>query len=38
MKFFYSAGKKMQDIELTTLLRFQSNPCIIKLREHFFEN
>lgn len=38
MKFFYSAGKKLQDIELATLRKFQNNPCIIKLKEHFFEN
>lgn len=38
MRFTYASGKKTQDIELKALKKFQSNPCIIKLKEHFLEN
>lgn len=35
MRFLYASSKKTQDIELTALQKFQSNPCIIKLKEYF---
>lgn len=38
MRFVYASFKRTQDIELKVLKKFQLNPCIIKLKEHFLEN
>jgi serine/threonine protein kinase len=31
MKFPYTKGKRLQDMELTALKKFKSNPCVISL-------
>lgn len=38
MKFPYSKGKRLQDMELIALKKFKSNPCVIQLLECFMEN
>lgn len=35
MKFPYSKGKRLQDMELNALKKFKSNPCVIPLLESF---
>ncbi len=35
MKFPYSKGKRLQDMELAALKRFANNPCVVRLKEHF---